>query len=278
MLMRLALAATVLLVGAGCAPAQLARPGAAAAGKPAAPTPHSDVPVWRLAELAAAEEPFILLRAPTGLSVAVETRRLQLMHAAAQKLLAAAGPGEAPDWLLIGISSVNAFATYQKGQPVIGVTLGMMNLLREDEAAWGALFGHELAHFRLGHHAAHRARRQATEVGTSIAGLLLSAAGLGFGSVVADATGTLVDRSFSRDDERNADDIGLDLLMRAGYPGSGALRLQQRLLEAARDSSPGFLSTHPGGKERVERLRQLLADPAAPRQPADEGRETARFF
>jgi predicted Zn-dependent protease len=274
-----ALAAIVLLLAAGCAPVPLAGPGAAA--KPGKPDPHAahrEMPVWRLAELAAADAPFIMLRAPTGLALTVETRRMKLMHAAAQKVLAAAGAGEAPDWLLLGSASVNAYAAYQNEKPVIGVTMGMVNLLRDDEDAWGALFGHELAHFRLGHHEAHRSRKQATAVGSSLAGLLLSAAGLGFGSVVADATGTLVERSFSRGDERAADDAGLDYLQRAGYAGSGALRLQQRLLETAHDAAPGFLSTHPGGRERIERLRQQLGEPASPQQPAEEGKETARFF
>jgi predicted Zn-dependent protease len=263
------------LLAAACAPVPLARPTAAA--KSPTHAAHAEMPVWRLAELAEATHPFISLRAPTGMALMVDAKRMKLMHATAQRVLAAAGGGEAPDWLLVGSPGINAYAAYQRGQPVVGVTLGMVNLLQDDEDAWAALFGHEIAHFRLGHHEAHRTRKQATEFGTSLASIVLSAAGLGFGGVVADATGTLVERSFSRDDESDADRIGLDIQKRAGFAGAGAVRLQQGLLESAQASSPGFLSTHPGGRERIERLRQLLGEPAAPRSRED-GAETARFF
>lgn len=265
---------------AGCAPARLASPANKPAARPSS-TPHGEIPVWRLAALAEATQPLIALRSTAGVALTVDAKRMKLMHAAAERVLAAAGPGETPDWLLVGTYGINAYATYQQSRPVIGVTLGMMVLLKDDQDAWAALFGHELAHFRLGHHRAHRERNQATELGSSLAGLLLSAAGVGFGSVVADATGKLVERSFSRDDERDADSSGLGYQRRAGFDGAGALRLQQRLLDATHnDSLPGFLSTHPGGSERIERLRRLLedADTALSSSPAEAQRQNAPHY
>ena len=141
-----------------------------------------------------------------------------------------------------------------------GDRIAVYNLGIAGADAWAALFGHELAHFRLGHHEALRTRRQATEIGSSLVGLALSVAGVGLGGVVADATGTLVERAFSRDDERDADRLGLDIQRRAGFDGRGALRLQQALLQATHAASPGFLSTHPGGEERIARLRRLLEE------------------
>lgn len=260
-----ALLVAVALLAAGCAPARLTAPAGQPSGKPHPHSAHGEMPAWRLADLAEGTQPTTVLRAPTGLALTVETARVKLMYATAQKVLAAAGPGEAPDWLLVGTPVINAYAAYQSGRPVIAVTLGMVHLLGDDGDAWSALFGHELAHFRLGHHEAYRTRKQATDIGSSIVGLALSAAGLGFGSVVADATGTLVERSFSRDDERDADRTGFDYLRRAGYDGRGALRLQQGLLDATRESSLGFLSTHPGGRERLENLQRLI-DETAPKR------------
>ena len=251
----------VLLLATGCAPTHLTG-GSGAAAKPPAHAAHT-LPAWRLEELAAIEGPAIPLRLPSGEMFPIAPARVRLMHEVAQKLLAGAGSGETPDWLLVGTPAINAFASYQSGRPVIAVTLGMSHLLRDDADAWAALFGHELAHFRLGHHEALRHRRQATQLGSSLAGLALSMAGLGIGSVVADAGGTLVERAFSRDDERDADGTGLDYLRRAGFDAGGALRLQQRLLDAAGTAGGGFLSTHPGGQERIERLRRLIDEPAA---------------
>jgi predicted Zn-dependent protease len=257
------------LLGAGCAPA----PPKATAEKPAAKAAsaksgHGDMAAWRLEELSSESAPALVFAGRAGTQIKIETPRLRMIHATAQRVLAAAGPGEAPEWLLIGTPAIIAFATYQGKQPLIGITLGMVDLLKDDEGAWGALFGHELAHFRLGHHAGQRARKESLEVGTSIAGLLLSVAGLGFGSAIADATGTLVERSFSRDDESNADFAGLNYARAAGLDPYGALRLQERLL-ASRSTTPlSFLSTHPSGQDRIDRLRTLLEEHNPTAKPA----------
>lgn len=257
----LAIALTLLM---GCAPVGAPKPAERSADR-ARPSPaaHGEMPVWRLQELADARQPVVLLRSPTGFSIALDTARAKLVHATALKIAAVAGQGETPDWLLVGTASINAFATYHNGQPVIAVTLGMINLLRDDEGAWAALLGHELAHFRLGHHQARRSRNEAVQLGSSLAGLVLSVAGLGLGGVAADATGALVERSFSRDDEREADRTGLDYVRRAGLDPQGALRLQELLLKVQRESAFAFLSTHPSGADRVEAIRRLLEQPGA---------------
>lgn len=254
----LLLCATLLL--AACAPSRVVVDGRGNA-KPHPHAAHGAMPAWRLADLATAEGTIVRLNSPTGTALAIEAARVRLMLDAAQRTLAAAGPGDAPDWLLIGTPAPNAYAAWQDGKPIVAVTLGMAHLLGEDADAWAALFGHELAHFRLGHHEALRTRRQATEIGSSLVGLALSVAGIGLGGVVADATGSLVERAFSREDERDADRLGLDIQRRAGFDGRGALRLQQALLHATHAAAPGFLGTHPGGEERIARLRRLLEEP-----------------
>ena len=256
-----ALVTGVLLLLMGCAPvgAPKSTERSAERSRPS-PAAHGEMPIWRFHDLAEANQPLILLRSPAGFSLAFESARAKLIHAVALKIVAVAGKGEAPDWLLVGTPSINAFATYQNGQPVIAVTLGMVNLLKDDEGAWAALIGHELAHFRLGHHQARRSRQEAVELGSSLAGLVLSAAGLGIGSVAADATGTLVERSFSRDDECDADRAGLGYARLAGFDPQGAMRLQERLLSVSRESAFAFLSTHPSGRDRVETIRRLLEE------------------
>lgn len=260
--MRTALFLCLLALTAGCA-----SPG------PAGHAGEGEMPVWRLADLAGASQPVILLRSPSGATLRMDTARAKLIQATAGKVAAAAGEGETPDWLLVGTSSVNAFATYQNGKPVIGITLGMVGVLKDDEGAWGALIGHELAHFRLGQREARRSRQEALRLGSTLAGLVLSVAGVSFGGTAADAAGTLVERSFSRDDERDADRLGLDYARRAGLDPKGALRLQERLRELKEDAVFGFLSTHPSSGERLESIRGLLDAPvpaggSAPSVPA----------
>lgn len=257
------LALLLPLAAMGCAPAHLSAGRPSGQARPHAQAHKQEFPVWRIADIAAIEGRRGALRSSSGVMLVIETARARLIGEVAQKIQAAAGPGEAPDWLLIGTPGVNAYASYDGAQPVVTITLGMVALLGDDREAWAALLGHEIAHFRLGHHEAMRARRQATDVGSSIAGIALSLAGLGFGSAVADAGGKLVERAFNRDDEREADRVGLEIQRRAGFDGRGALRLQQALIDGNKGAAtPGFLSTHPGGEERIERLRELIEAPA----------------
>lgn len=154
------------------------------------------MPVWRFDELARTAQPITLLRSPSGAALTFQTAQARLVPMVTASTVVAAGKGETPDWLLVGTPAINAFATYQNGQPLIAVTLGLARLLHHDEGAWAALMGHELAQFRLGHHQAQRSRKGALSLGGSLAGLVLSAAGLGVGSIAADAAETLMERPF----------------------------------------------------------------------------------
>lgn len=230
-----------------------------------APPAHNEISVWRLDELAQANQTTLMLQGPPRVLVAFDVNQAKLVHDVATRITRAATKGDMPVWLLVGTTSINAFATYQNGQAVIAITLGMVSLLKNDEGAWAALIGHELAHFRLGHHKAQQSRKESIEVGSTLAGLVLSAIGLGLGNFAADAAGKLVERSFSREDEHNADRTGLDYVKRAGFDAYGALRLQERLLETRQEASFTFLSTHPTGEDRVAAIRRLLE----PMEPAD---------
>lgn len=251
-------AITSLLLLAGCAaPGSQHEQGMKHA--PTVPAPsHSEMEIWRLDELARHDQPAILLRNSRGIHTAIETGLLQDILATGEKILRAAGDGPAPEFVLTAAGSVNAFAFFNGKQPTIAFSLGMLRLLAADQDTWAALFGHELAHLRLEHLRGQQDRREKAEIASSIAGVVLSVIGLPFASVAADASTALADRAYSRDDEREADRIGLEYMRRAGFAESGAITLQQRLLTVGSGTAIPFLSTHPGGEERIENLRQLI--------------------
>jgi predicted Zn-dependent protease len=62
----------------------------------------------------------------------------------------------------------------------------------------------------------------------------------------------------SRDQESEADKIGLELMARAGYDPKAALSLWQKMAKAGQTSTPGFLSTHPSGSTRAADISALL--------------------
>lgn len=252
-------ALTALLLLAGCAAP--GSPQEYGMKRPQGGTPapfHGKMEVWRLNELAQQGQPAVLLRNSQGIHAAIETRLLQSIFATGEKILRAAGEGPIPEFVVTASATVNAFAFIDDKQPMIALSLGMIRLLSTDEDAWAALFGHELAHLRLEHLRGKQDRSEKVEIASSIAGVVLSVIGLPLASVAADASVALADRAYSRDDEREADRIGLEYMRRAGFAETGAISLQQRLLTIRGGTSIPFLSTHPSGEERIENLRQLI--------------------
>jgi len=72
----------------------------------------------------------------------------------------------------------------------------------------------------------------------------------------------VVDTAFSRDDEAEADDVGLQIVYDAGYNPYGLVDFFETLLamEGNGIGYPDFLSTHPATEERVSELKSLIKE------------------
>jgi Zn-dependent protease with chaperone function len=185
--------------------------------------------------------------------------QLQALRATAQKLIPFAAPwnDRAKGWRwevnLIASKQINAFC--MPGGKIAFYT-GILDTLKlsTDEAAM--IMGHEMAH-ALREHARERvAKSQATSMGLSIGARLL---GLGeLGDVAANLGTQLLTLKFSRDDETEADLVGLELAARGAYDPQAGVTLWQKMGKASGGSGgPGlnFLSTHPSGPDRIEALQ-----------------------
>jgi predicted Zn-dependent protease len=64
---------------------------------------------------------------------------------------------------------------------------------------------------------------------------------------------------FSRDDEREADQLAVDLMTATGYNPEGLARLLERLLQQGAGGG-GFFSSHPNPEERIENVRAFARD------------------
>jgi hypothetical protein len=91
--------------------------------------------------------------------------------------------------------------------------------------------------------------------------LSLGAALLGLGQLgdVAANVGTqLLTLKFSREDEIDADLVGLELAARAGFNPDASIRLWEKMGQAkgGGGGGPAFLLTHPTGPDRIKRLQE----------------------
>ena len=98
----------------------------------------------------------------------------------------------------------------------------------------------------------------ATRVG---AGLLSAILGLGnVGDSLLGMGAQLLTLKFSREDESEADLVGMDLSARAGYDPRAGVSLWQKMGAQNKGAPPQFLSTHPSDATRVQKLQQLMPE------------------
>lgn len=128
---------------------------------------------------------------------------------------------------------------------------GLIDQLKLSDDEIAMVMGHEMAH-ALREHARERiAKTQATGLGLSVAASLF---GLGqLGDVGARVGTQLLSLKYSRDDEREADLVGLEIAARAGFDPQASVSLWRKM-QAASQGSAGFLSSHPSGPERIRAL------------------------
>jgi len=140
--------------------------------------------------------------------------------------------------------------------------------LSDDEVAM--IMGHEMAHALREHAREQMGKTAATRVG---AGLISALLGLGnLADTALNVGAQLLTLKFSREDESEADLIGLDLAARAGYDPRAGVTLWQKMMKAAEHAPPEFISTHPTGPTRIKEIEAALPKvqplyAAAPKPP-----------
>jgi predicted Zn-dependent protease len=138
----------------------------------------------------------------------------------------------------------------------MGIFTGMITKLNASDDELAQVIAHEVAHAL----SAHTAEKMSVALATNlaVAGFALS----GERSQVA-MTGAVLAAALavqlpnSRQMEREADVIGIELAARAGYDPRAAVSLWQKMAALGNGSPPQFLSTHPSTESRIRDLQQL---------------------
>ena len=142
--------------------------------------------------------------------------------------------------------------------------------LNDDEVAM--IMGHEMAHALREHSRERLAKSKATGMGLSVASQLL---GLGqMGDVAANLGTQLLTLKYGRDDETEADLVGLEIAARGGFKPEASVQLWKKMLAATGGGKgqPSFLSTHPSGNNRIQELEANLPKVAQLYEQALQGR------
>jgi len=147
-------------------------------------------------------------------------------------------------------NSVNAFAL---PGGYIYITTGLLKVLNT-EAQLAAILAHETAHVTARHIAQQITRDFFINAGLSAAGSQASTSVMRVASIVKQLEGM----SFTREQERMADEVGLDYLVKAGYTPYGMIETMETLQRQSGSQTIEFFSTHPNPENRVGYLQQRI--------------------
>jgi len=173
-----------------------------------------------------------------------------------QRIASVSGHPELPwEFNVLQDDTPNAFAL-PGGK--VGVNTGLFKVAQNDDQL-AAVMAHEVGHAIARHSAERISQQMAVEAG-------LTGLGLGAGSgaqyaQLASAAATLgIILPFSRQQESEADHIGVIMMAKAGYDPRAAVTLWQNFNKFGGDRPLEFLSTHPAPETRIQQIQALMPD------------------
>ena len=151
----------------------------------------------------------------------------------------------------------NAFAGYVQDGYIVAININMIDMLATNPSMYAALLAHEIAHNVKKHHEATENRRAVLQVGGAAVGVALGVISGPIAGGLTSVTASLIDYRFSREQEMEADALGVQLMHQAGYPLDGAILFYEKLSESS-EQGLSFLSSHPGGEERIAHVKEVI--------------------
>lgn len=163
------------------------------------------------------------------------------------------------DFTVVDSSTINAFAL--PGGKVF-ISRGLLAEMK-NEAQLAGVLGHEIGHVTAEHIGQQMSRQiafQAGLAGLGVAAQTTDEAWLQVLGAGAQVGGGLYLLSFGREQENEADELGLRYMANLGYNPIGQLQVMQILKRSAGGGGGGveFLSTHPLPDTRIERIENLI--------------------
>ncbi|MGD9943065.1 MAG: M48 family metallopeptidase [Burkholderiaceae bacterium] len=175
---------------------------------------------------------------------------------------------------LIGSKQINAFCL-PGGK--IAFFSGILDTLQLSDDEVAIVMGHEIAH-ALREHGRARVGKARLAQGLTLGASVLSQL-FGFGDLgghLASGAAQLTMLKYSRDDETEADIVGMDLAARAGFDPRAGIELWRKMSAASKGQPPQWLSTHPSHDTRIVEIQRHL-DATLPLYAATRGTTVAQL-
>ena len=167
--------------------------------------------------------------------------------------------------------AVNAFAL---PGGYIYITRGLLPFL-DDESQLAGVLGHEIGHVTARHAAQQYSRATGAQLGLLLGGIFVPAA-RPFAGLAETSLGLLF-LKHGRDDELEADQLGVRYASRSGWDPAGIPRMLTTLdrIEETGDNKgvPNWLATHPAPADRVQRVQTAVQEAATPASKAGTDRD-----
>ena len=134
----------------------------------------------------------------------------------------------------------------------------------QNEASLAIVLGHEIAHAVAKHSAEQLTKQMNQKMGTNILGTVLnSAVGSGVGDIAAQVAGgyfSFRNLKYSRDNESEADYMGLIFAAMAGYDPANAVTFWKRMAAGTNSNTSEILSDHPSDARRIQNIEKWLPE------------------
>ena len=140
----------------------------------------------------------------------------------------------------------------------MAVYTGFLEKIQPTDDELAAVMGHEISHALLSHQAEKMSRQTMQSVGINVGMIVANMFGYnvsGLGSMANMAATMAMQLPNSRDAEREADKLGVEIAAKAGFNPEAAITLWEKMVKVSGNGPPLWLSTHPDPQSRIAAMK-----------------------